>query len=60
MSHFVPRVPIEVKNFLSQKISTFFSKPIFSVFQDSRIIFSEKHFSGFLVHYLESELITLL
>ena len=43
------------EKFSMSKNFQLFSKPIFSVFQDSRIIFSEKKFSDFLVHYLESE-----
>ena len=42
MSHCVTRVPIEAKNFLSQKIFNFFSKQVFFIFQDNEISFSEK------------------
>ena len=42
------RVPVEVKNFLSQKIfQLFFSKHVCSTFQDSGIILSGKKFSEF-------------
>ena len=40
-------MPIEVKNFLSQKNFELFSKRVFSMFQDSGIILSEKIFSDF-------------
>ena len=39
--------PVEVKNFLSQQIFQLFSKCVFSLFQDSGIILSEKNFSDF-------------
>ena len=47
VSHCGARVSVEVKNFLSQKIFYFFSKRVFLMFQDSRIILSEKNFSDF-------------
>ena len=46
MSQYDTRVPIEVKNFQSQKnFQLFFFKIGFSVFWDSGIILSEKNFS---------------
>ena len=48
MSHCDARVPVDVKNFLSQKIfQLFFSKHVCSTFQDSGIILSGKKFSEF-------------
>ena len=47
VSHCDARVPVEVKNFQSQKIFNFFSKRVLSMFQDSGIILSGKNFSEF-------------
>ena len=46
-------MPVEVKNFPSQKIFQlfFFSKHVFSTFQDSGIILSGKKFSGFQTEF---------
>ena len=44
VSHCDARVPVEVKNFLSQKIFQLFLKHVCSTFQDSGIILSGKNF----------------